>query len=192
MATSPASSGPAGSQFEAQVGAHYLLSMLVGTEPRGLPGTTIARVKFQRAAEGHPLDDVIVEARDYRGQPAVLEIQVKRTITFTAGDTVFRDAVAQIADATRRPDFWTRRHHLAIATSRSSRKIDGAYQDVLTWARQIGDAATFMARINRPGSANEDMRTFVRTFASRLAEAGAADLPPLAIPVLRQQVRLRG
>jgi len=175
MATSPASSGPAGSQFEAQVGAHYLLSMLVGTEPRGLPGTTIARVKFQRAAEGHPLDDVIVEARDYRGQPAVLEIQVKRTITFTAGDTVFRDAVAQIADATRRPDFWIRRHHLAIATSRSSRKIDGAYQDVLTWARQIGDAATFTARINRPGSANEDMRTFVRTFASRLAEAGAAN-----------------
>ena len=106
MATSPASSGPAGSQFEAQVGAHYLLSMLVGTEPRGLPGTTITRVKFQRAAEGHPLDDVIVEARDYRGQPAVLEIQVKRTITFTAGDTVFRDAVAQIADAARQPAIW--------------------------------------------------------------------------------------
>ena len=34
-ASSPASSGPAGSHFEAQVGAHYLLSLLIGAEPRG-------------------------------------------------------------------------------------------------------------------------------------------------------------
>ena len=60
-ATSPASSGPAGSHFKGQVGAHYLLSMLTGTEPRGLPGTMIDRIEFQRAAEGHPLDDVIVQ-----------------------------------------------------------------------------------------------------------------------------------
>ena len=33
-ATSPASSGPAGGHFEGQVGASYLLSMLVGAEPR--------------------------------------------------------------------------------------------------------------------------------------------------------------
>ena len=81
-ATSPASSGPAGSHFEGQVGAHYLLSMLTGTEPRGLPGTTIDRVEFQRAAEGRPLDDVIVYAHNEQGDPAVLEIQVKRSITF--------------------------------------------------------------------------------------------------------------
>lgn len=58
--TSPASSGPAGSHFEGQVGAHYLLSMVTGTDPRGLPGTTIDRIKLQRTAEGRPLDDVIV------------------------------------------------------------------------------------------------------------------------------------
>jgi hypothetical protein len=45
-ATSPASSGPAGSHFEGQVGAHYLISMLTGTEPRGLPGTMIDRIEF--------------------------------------------------------------------------------------------------------------------------------------------------
>ena len=55
-ATSPASSGPAGSHFEGQVGAHYLLSMLTGTEPRGLPGTAIDRIELQRAPEGRALD----------------------------------------------------------------------------------------------------------------------------------------
>ncbi|GFO56969.1 hypothetical protein GMSM_39760 [Geomonas sp. Red276] len=59
IASSPAASGPAGSPFEAQVGAHYLLAMLIGSEPLGLPGTIIDRVEFPRAAEGRPLDDVI-------------------------------------------------------------------------------------------------------------------------------------
>jgi hypothetical protein len=41
--TSPASSGPAGSLFEGQVGAFFLLSLLVRAEPRGLPGAIIDR-----------------------------------------------------------------------------------------------------------------------------------------------------
>ncbi len=173
--SSPASTGPAGSHFEGQVGAFYLLSMLTGTGPRGLPGTIIGRIQFQRAAEGHPLDDVIVHAHDARGEAIVLEIQVKRSITFAPGDLVFRKVVEQIVQASRKPEFSCIRYELAIATARTSQKIDGAYQDVLTWAGQIGDAATFAARINRPGSANDDMRTFVQTFKSHMREAGSPD-----------------
>jgi hypothetical protein len=148
---------------------------LTGAEPRGLPGTTIDRIELQRAAEGYPLDDVILHAHDARGNSAVLEIQVKRSITFTPTDPVFRAVVNQIVEASRRTDFWTTRHELAIAIARTSHKIDGAYQDVLIWARQLVSAATFIGRIERPGSANDDMRTFVRTFRSHLHEAGAAD-----------------
>ncbi len=171
-ASSPAASGPAGSYFEAQVGAAYLLALLTGSEPRGLPGTTIDSIKLQRAEEGHPLDDVIVHAHDGRGGPAVLEIQVKRTISFTPSDEVFQKVVEQIARASQLADFWTSRHELAIAAARTSRKIDGAYQDVLTWARKLDDAATFFARIDRPGSANDDMRTFVGTFRAHLQSSG--------------------
>jgi hypothetical protein len=145
--------------------------MLVGTEPRGLPGTAIDRIELQRAAEGRRLDDVIVHAHDARGDPAVLEIQVKRSISFAPSDAVFRAVLGQILEASHRPDFWTRHYELAIATARTSRRIDGAYEDVLTWARQLGDAATFMARIDRPGSANDDMRTFVHTFKAHLHDA---------------------
>ena len=109
-ATSPASSGPAGSHFEGQVAAHYLLSMLTGTEPRGLPGTTIDRIEMQRASEGRALDDVIIHAHDGRGEPAILEIQVKRSTTFAPADKVFRAVVAQIVEASRRPDFWNSRY----------------------------------------------------------------------------------
>lgn len=170
---SPASSGPAGPHFEAQVGASYLLAMLTGGEPRGLPGMVIDRIDLQRASEGRPLDDVIVHAHDASGTAAVLEIQVKREIAFSPADEVFRDVVQQIADAARRPNFWTSRYELALATAKTSAKISGPYQDVLTWARQLGSATTFIERINRAGSANDNMRTFVRTFRMRLQEAGA-------------------
>lgn len=165
---SPAAAGPAGSHFEGQVGAQYLLTMLVGAEPRGLPGTLIDRVEFQRAAEGHPLDDVIVHAHDAHGQPAVLEVQVKRSITFAPGDPVFRDVVEQVAKVARQDDIWTSRHELAVATSKASWKIDGPYQDVLSWTRRLGSAAVFFERLGRKGSANDDMRAFVETFRAHL------------------------
>lgn len=155
------------------MGASYLLALLTGSEPRGLPGTAIDSIQFQRAAEGRPLDDIIVHAHDMRGNAAVLEIQVKRTIRFAPTDDVFRSVVAQVAKASERPDFWSSRYELAIATARTSRKIDGAYQAVLTWARQLGDAETFFARIKRPGSANDDMRTFVHSLRKNLCDAGA-------------------
>ena len=170
---SPASSGPAGSHFEAQVGASYLLALLTGGEPRGLPGMVIDQLELQRASEGRPLDDVIVHAHDRSGATAVLEIQVKREIAFSPADGVFRDVVQQIAAATGRPDFWTSRYKLAVATAKTSAKISGPYQDVLTWARQLGSATTFIERINRAGSANDNMRTFVRTFRTRLQDVGA-------------------
>jgi hypothetical protein len=171
-AVSPASSGPAGATFEGQVGATYLLAMLIGAEPRGLPSTTIDRVELQRAAEGFPLDDVIVHAHDLHGAPAVLEIQVKRSITFAPSDPVFKAVVEQVAAASKEPGFWDGRHELAIATAQISRKISGAYQDVLTWARQL-DAATFSARIRRVGSANADMRAFHETFIAHLRATGS-------------------
>jgi hypothetical protein len=146
--------------------------MLVGGEPLGLPGTVVDSVEFQRASEGHPLDDVIVHSHDLLGNAATLEVQVKRSIGFSPSDDVFKSVVAQIVEAARKPGFWDSKHELAVATARTSRKIDGAYQDVLTWARHVGSAETFAARIARKGAASDDMRTFVNTFRSHLMAEG--------------------
>jgi len=185
-ATSPASSGPAGSEFEAQVGASYLLSMIVGGEPFGLPGTVIDSIEFQRAGEGHPLDDVIVHSHDFQGNTAVLEVQVKRSISFSPSDEVFKSVVAQMVEAARKSGFWDSKHQLAVATARTSRKIDGAYQDVLSWARHIGSAATFTSRIERKGTTNDDMRTFVSTFRSHLREECFPDDDEMVWKLLRR------
>lgn len=185
--TSTLASGPAGTHFEGQVGAFYLLAMLSGAPPRGLPGTTIDGVALQQANAGRPLDDVVVHAHDNAsGKAAVLEIQVKRSITFAAADPVFRKVVGQIVKASQRPDFLTQRYELAIATTKGSRKIDGAYQDVLTLARQVGEATTFAAQIGLAGAANDDMRAFVATFKSHLRDEGSLDDDGTAWLLLRR------
>ena len=173
------------------MGAAYLLALVVAAEPRGLPGTVIERVAFQRAAEGHPLDDVIVHAHDALGRPATLEIQVKRGLTFAPQDAVFHSVIEQIARASSKPEFQHSRHEMAIAVSRTSQKIDGAYQDVLTWARQMGDAATFMSRINRPAVGSDDKRSFVDTFRTQFARAGLRDDDETLWSVLRRVQILR-
>src|ERR1700692_3018796 len=98
--------------------------MLARVEPRGLPGTTIERVEMQRAEDGFPLDDVIVHAHEITtGRAATLQIQVKRSISFSPADAVFKKVVGQIAKAIKDPAFWSSRNELAIATARTSRKI---------------------------------------------------------------------
>src|SRR5262249_16665124 len=92
----PAATGNAGPQFEGKGGACCLGWRLVGSEPRGLPGATIRTVEFQQRASGRPLDDVIVEATNADGSPATLEIQAKRTLTFTPGDTEFKEVVERM------------------------------------------------------------------------------------------------
>lgn len=143
--------------------------MLIEADARGLPGVRIERVGLQRASAGFPLDDVIVHARGAGGVPVTLEIQVKRTVTFAPGDTVFADVVSQIAAAIDKGALADPEHRFAVAIARRSAKIDGAYQDLLTWARQLS-RTDFFARVANPGEGNEDMRRFVATFREQLGD----------------------
>jgi hypothetical protein len=137
-----------------------------------LPGTTVTRIEFQRAPDRH-LDDVIVHAGDGQGKQAVLEVQVKRTIDCTASDPVFRALVAQVAKAAAKPEFDTQRYELAVATERTSTKIERSYQEALSWARELGTPETFFTRLNQKRLANSDMRKFVQNFRANLELAGA-------------------
>jgi hypothetical protein len=171
--------------FEGQVGAYYLVSMLAGGEPRGLPGTIVTRIEFQRAPE-RPLDDVIIQATDGHGKQAVLEVQVKRTIDFTASDLVFRALVAQVAKAAVKPELDTHRYELAVATERTSTKIERSYQEVLSWARELGTPETFFSRLRQKRLANSDMRKFVENFRANLKQAGALHDDPAVWRILRR------
>lgn len=145
--------------------------MLIQADARGLPSIRIEKVGLQRASAGFPLDDVIVHGVSVHGKPVTLEIQVKRTVTFSAGDTVFADVVSQIAESVDKGALNDPEHRFAVAIARRSAKIDGTYQDLLTWARQL-TCTDFFARIANEGEANDDARRFVATFRDRLSNPG--------------------
>lgn len=169
--SSPAGRGPAGNHFEGQIGAYYLLAMLAGAEARGIAGSRIEAVRYQGDSEGFSLDDVVVHAQ-VAGRPALLEIQAKRTMTFAPADPVFADVMAQVAAARSPEGVDAIDHALAVATARTSQRISGPCQEILTWARTMGDAGSFFRRLASEGVSSAAMRDFVATFRRHLGNAG--------------------
>lgn len=171
--SSPVGRGGTGAYIEGELGAFYLLALLAGIEPRGLPGSRILRVRFQGVELGYTLDDLIVHGVSNSGE-TILEIQSKRTITFSRQDPVFKDVCTQIAGSSGHgiPE---ERHQLAVATQRTSKAISGPYQDVLQWARTASGGTEFFRRLAARGVAGAEMRRFGETFRANLVEAGIAD-----------------
>ncbi|TCP30397.1 ATP-binding protein [Sphingomonas sp. BK235] len=171
--SSPASRGAAGAYIEGELGALYLLALLTGNRAPGLPDVRVTSVRFQGVEQGFKLDDLIIKGVGASGD-ALLEIQSKRDIQFSPKDAVYKDVAHQIASSTI-GDVPAERHLFGIATQRTSRKISGAYQDVLGWARSTETAGEFFKRLAAKGVANDDMRAFVTTTRAHLVAGGVAD-----------------
>jgi hypothetical protein len=186
--SSPASRGPAGAYIEGELGALYLLALLTGNRAPGMPDARIVSVRCQGTEQGFKLDDLIASGVGQSGS-FVLEIQSKRDITFSPQDSVYQDVASQIARSTV-GSVPADRHFLGIATQRTSRKISGAYQDVLKWARTIENAAAFFARLDARGIASKDMRDFVATTRKHLVAGGVDDVDDAIWRLLRRMLIL--
>jgi hypothetical protein len=133
----------------------------------------IRTLAFQQRGSGRPLDDVVVQAINADGSDAILEIQAKRTLTFTASDREFKDVVGQMWEAAQKPEFETGRYELAAAIARTTTRIEQACQETLHWARQLPDGLAFAAHVTRKRFASEAVRDFVAVFRGNLAAIGA-------------------
>jgi hypothetical protein len=171
---SPRSSGPAGAQFEVKVATHYALALLARTEAFGLPGAIAEEIAFQRGAQGHPLDDVIVKGITMCGEAQVLDLQAKRSIAFTASDKNLASIVKAIVE-TRRNEPDGRNRHYAVAIERTSGPIEHGVQEVLELARSVECAEVFFSLLNTPGRSNPDMRQFVEAVRTHLNNYGVTD-----------------
>ena len=171
--SSPVGRGGAGTYIEGELGAFYLLQMLASSQARGLPDARIEQVQFQGVDEGYALDDLIVHGASKKGS-SVLEVQSKRTITFSPKDGIFKSVFEQIAksDPSIKP---TDRHLFAVAAQRTSFAISGPYQDVLEWARVAKSGRQFFERLALKGAASDAMRTFADTFRGNLVSHGITD-----------------
>lgn len=187
-ASSPVGRGGAGTYIEGELGAYYFLQMLADSEARGLPDARIERVQFQGENEGYALDDLIVHGMSDKGT-AILEIQSKRTVTFSPKDPIFESVCEQIvrSNPAQRP---TDRHLLAVATQRTSHAISGPFQDVLEWARKAQSGSQFFARLALKGVASEQMRSFAQTFRSHLITQGIADENEAVWTIIRRFIIL--
>lgn len=125
--TSPRAAGPAGPQFEAKVATHYALAVLAQTQAFGLPGAIVDRLEFQRSGQGHPLDDIIVKAMRRTGEQRCLEVQAKRSMSFTEGNEIFAAVVAAIVEG-RKKDASRR---FAVALERTSGPIAPIKQTIM-------------------------------------------------------------
>ena len=186
--SSPASRGAAGAYIEGELGALYLLALLTGNRVPGLPAARVTSVRFQGVEHGFKLDDLIIKGVGASGD-VLLEIQSKREIQFSPKDAVYKDVTLQIASSTI-GDVPAERHLFGIATQRTSRKISGAYQDVLGWARSAATAGEFFTRLATKGVANDDMRAFVATTRAHLVVGGIADEDETIWRLLRRMLIL--
>jgi len=186
--SSPASRGAAGPYKEGELGALYLLALLTGNRAPGLPAARVMSVRFQGVEQGFKLDDLIIKGVGASGD-VLLEIQSKRDIQFSPKDAVYKDVALQIASSTV-GDVPAERHLFGIATQRTSRKISGAYQDVLGWARSAATAGEFFTRLATKGVANDDMRAFVKTTRAHLVVGGVADEDETIWRLLRRMLIL--
>ncbi len=172
--SSPRASGPAGPQFEVKVATHYALALLAQSEAFGLPGAVAEEITFQRGAQGHPLDDVILKGVTTCGETRILDLQAKRSMAFTAGDANFASVVKAIVE-TRRDEPDGRERRYAVAIERTSGPIENGVQEALELARSVESAKAFSTLLNTPGRSNGDMRRFVEAFRTHLNQNGVAD-----------------
>ena len=145
-------------------------------------------MRFQGVEQGFKLDDLIIKGGGASGD-VLLEIQSKRDIQFSPKDAVYKDVALQIASSTI-GDVPAERHLFGIATQRTSRKISGAYQDVLGWARSAATVGEFFTRLAAKGVANDDMRASVATTRAHLVVGGIADEDETIWRLLRRMLIL--
>ena len=178
---SPRMTGPAGPQFEVSVGVHYALSILAETECFGLPGAVATEIAFQRRDQGHPLDDIILTAVRSDGGSQTLEIQAKRSLSFTVSNATFRGIIADMVAAQDIDP--TRRYVVAI--ERTSQTIEIGVHEALELAKHVSDEDSFRTLLATPGRSNQAMRDFVAAFEHHLTDAGS-DPARLTFDMLRR------
>ena len=92
---SPYATGGGGVHFERLTGAFYLGALLVNHTPPPLwENSSIIEVRFQQAADGDDLDDLVIVATASDGVARTAEVAVRHRPTFGASDAKFIALVA--------------------------------------------------------------------------------------------------
>ena len=170
----PYATGGGGSDFENQVAAVYLASVLLRMTPRGFDAGQADEVRLQRGFQGEPLDDLIVfvvlpDAR------AKLSLQIKRDVTYGARNETFNKIVSACWATFKAPSFNQAHDRFGIACGLCAKVVDEHYQAVLRYAQTSASAADFLTRVTAPGQSNHQ-RNFLGLVRGRLDVAAGGPI----------------
>jgi len=182
--SSPAATGGEGTFFEQHVNAYCLALLLVEAVPPVFLRTTITEVSFQTEHLGWATDDVLLVARTGAGKPRRLAGQVKKTLTISASNENFSDAITDAwTDFSNQNLFDRNRDALLLITQMGTTALLKHFVTLLDCARASSTAEDFEHRLTTTGYVRAQVQSYgeeVRRVAQDAAGAAVslADLWP--------------
>lgn len=147
---SPFSTGGGGTRFEWLVATSYLVHLLRGEGARGIPATgTVVEIRLQQAAQGYPVDDVVIVAA--RGtRQSKLALQVKHALKFTV-NPLFCEVMGACWRHCTASTFDRQRDRVGIAIGEGSNivKVRTHLQELLEWARAHRKSRSFYIQVGK-------------------------------------------
>jgi hypothetical protein len=190
--SSPLSTGDAGGIYEYDVAAILLSRLLRGASvPVGIHAP-IVRVAFQQSNEGYPLDDVVAWGHaDPPAEEPGIQVQVKRNVRATAGDSEFVKVMSQVVAACGgQPEQIVERRLLFGLAARPSQ---AGHLDELTELTEMARAhdrhGTFESLL-REGVTGKPLRNRLAEVSDAVAAAAGAPDPGTVSPLTHQILRV--
>lgn len=148
------STGGGGVNFEQQIQAMFLLSLLIDGFCPAMNEQT-KKVHFQAKHLGHDVDDLVVIT--YRNQSeGKMACQIKHSITATEKDKTFQEVICAAWNDFNKEDFDRDRDRIALVTAQISNKAQQSLRFLHVGAIGAIDAEAFMERIDVPVFSNND------------------------------------
>ncbi|RHG26291.1 hypothetical protein DW265_06720 [Dorea longicatena] len=148
------STGGGGVNFEQQIQAMFLLSLLIDGFCPAMNEQT-KKVHFQAKHLGHDVDDLVVIT--YRNQSeGKMACQIKHSITATEKDKTFQEVICAAWNDFNKEDFDRDRDRISLVTAQISNKAQQSLRFLHVEAIGAIDAEAFMERIDVPVFSNND------------------------------------
>jgi energy-coupling factor transporter ATP-binding protein EcfA2 len=165
----PASSGSLGAFFETRVQAAFVVFMLTSRISPCLPQWPIQKIKLQGRYAGFNIDDFIVFTKDEStGQEAKLLAQIKRSITITEENDIFKEVIQAAWTDFINPDIFNKEADVfALITVISDTNL----RTILDWARHSEDENEFLYKVGKGKFSSEKKQNLLKAFRTQLQNA---------------------
>ena len=186
-ASSPASTGGAGTFFEQHVAAYWLAHLLVKGIPPILLNCMVVEVKLQTSHIGWKTDDFLIIGENGSGELRKLAGQVKRTFTVSATDEDCKETVQAFwQDFHNASLFSPARDRLAVITLQGTNTLLNHFSRLLDFSRAARDSTDFEYRLATARFISRKAIRYCDQLKRIIGEVEGRDIPVAEIwPFLR-------